>query len=65
MTTYHHKGDVTARIISPGRAFLFVRLRIGGTNVAVVFSGSSPAIITAADFADMSVAGLRKILKES
>src|ERR1035437_7406103 len=29
MDTHHHKGDVTARTISPERAFLFARLRIG------------------------------------
>jgi hypothetical protein len=31
MDTHHHKGDVTARTISPERAFLFARLRIGGS----------------------------------
>ena len=33
MDTHHHKGDVTARTISPERAFLFARLRIGGNSV--------------------------------
>jgi hypothetical protein len=29
MNTYHHKGDVAARTISPEIAFLFTKLRIG------------------------------------
>src|ERR1035441_6435044 len=31
MNTYHHKGDVAARTISPEIAFLFTKLRIGVT----------------------------------
>jgi hypothetical protein len=35
MDTHHHKGDVTARTISPERAFLFARLRIGDFGLRV------------------------------
>jgi hypothetical protein len=39
MDTHHHKGDVTARTISPERAFLFARLRIGVGAAAPIHEG--------------------------
>src|ERR1035437_6107363 len=44
MDTHHHKGDVTARTISPERAFLFARLRIG-EGLVVGGRASSRALI--------------------
>src|ERR1035437_5087950 len=52
MDTHHHKGDVTARTISPERAFLFARLRIGVDQVRDVMRLHHYSIHTERSYTD-------------